>query len=405
MLGGHARPEEDIGGLWYDFRCQLLLNNWFASYAEARAVCKHEATRFLFPYARQVVVGDENFVRMLGSTAAAVGGNPRDLLASYGTPAWRSLCHQRLTGHRGRLPNGRRPAARNLEPHRRPLDDRARGINPRAAFASTVSESHRQMTSLFATSSDGSRIAYERVGSGPAIVLLHGGMQSRQVWHAAGYIRELQSDFTVLAIDVRGHGDSERPRNPTAYSVNRHCDDILAVVDHAGIQRFILWGYSYGANIGRYRAARSQRVLQFVMVGIPFGPGAVGEFRQTITGVRDRWAPILKAQEEGNLDVEALTPPERAYLQAAAPARRWPGCSDAGLGDTDPRHLPCPTLWIVGRENPAALENAQTIGTALQPTNVQLVILDGLSHEAELTAIDLVLPQVRQFLHGEAAVG
>ena len=141
------------------------------------------------------------------------------------------------------------------------------------------------------------------------------------------------------------------------------------------------------------------------MVGIPFGPGAVGEFGQTITGVRDRWAPILKAQEEGNLDVEALTPPERAYLQAAAPARRWPGCSDAGLGRFDPRHLPCPTLWIVGRENPAALENAQTIGTALQPTNVQLVILDGLSHEAELTAIDLVLPQVRQFLHGEAAVG
>jgi len=257
------------------------------------------------------------------------------------------------------------------------------------------------MTSLFATSSDGSRIAYERVGSGPAIVLLHGGMQSRQAWHAAGYIRELQSDFTVLAIDIRGHGDSDRPTSPIAYSVDRHCDDILAVVDHAGIERFILWGYSYGANIGRYLAARSQRVLRFVMVGIPFGPGAVGEFRRTITGVRDRWAPILRAQEEGNLDVEALTLPERAYLQSgrAGPEVAWLAAM-LDWEDIDPGHLPCPTLWIVGRENPVAIENAQTIGTALQPTNVQLVILDGLTHEAELTAIDLALPQIRQFLHG-----
>ena len=116
VLGGHARPEEDMGGLWYDFRCQLLLNNWFASYAEARALCKLEATRFLFPYARQVVVGDENFVRMLGLDPQSPlwEETRRDLFASYGTPAWRTLCHQRLTATRGRLPIGRRPAARNL---------------------------------------------------------------------------------------------------------------------------------------------------------------------------------------------------------------------------------------------------------------------------------------------------
>ena len=116
VLGGQARPEEDMGGLWYDFRCQLLLNNWFASYAEARAFCKDEATRFLFPYGRQVVVGDENFVRMLGldPQSSLWGDTGRDLFASYGTPTWRALCHQRLTATRGRLPIGRRPSARNL---------------------------------------------------------------------------------------------------------------------------------------------------------------------------------------------------------------------------------------------------------------------------------------------------
>lgn len=116
VLGGQAKPTDDMGGLWYDFRCQLLLNNWFASYAEARVFCKHGATRFLFPYARQVVVGDENFVRMLGldPESSLWDETRRDLLASYGTPAWRTLCHLRLTATRGRLPIGRRPAARNL---------------------------------------------------------------------------------------------------------------------------------------------------------------------------------------------------------------------------------------------------------------------------------------------------
>ncbi|WP_420964627.1 hypothetical protein [Bradyrhizobium sp. B120] len=116
VLEGRAQLSDDLGGLWYDLRCQFLLNSWFSTYADARSFCRQGGARFLFPFARQIVVGDENFVRMLGldpmSSLWKETGN--DLVASYGTRAWRALCSARLAATRGRLPIGRTPTARNL---------------------------------------------------------------------------------------------------------------------------------------------------------------------------------------------------------------------------------------------------------------------------------------------------
>src|SRR5262249_24479766 len=56
----------------------------------------------------------------------------------------------------------------------------------------------------FVTSKDGTRIAYDVTGAGPALILLHGGGGNRRDWHEAGYVVRLSSAFTVIAIDQRG---------------------------------------------------------------------------------------------------------------------------------------------------------------------------------------------------------
>ncbi|WP_146987402.1 hypothetical protein [Bradyrhizobium macuxiense] len=116
VLEGRAQLSDDLGGLWYDLRCQFLLNSWFATYADASSFCRQGGERFLFPFAKQIVVGDANFVRMLGlDPASPLWKETRnDLFASYGSPAWRALCSARLVATRGRLPIGRTPTARNL---------------------------------------------------------------------------------------------------------------------------------------------------------------------------------------------------------------------------------------------------------------------------------------------------
>jgi pimeloyl-ACP methyl ester carboxylesterase len=54
------------------------------------------------------------------------------------------------------------------------------------------------MNTFFASSPDGTRIAYERCGAGPVLVLLHGGGNSRQMWHEASYVERLQDKYTVI---------------------------------------------------------------------------------------------------------------------------------------------------------------------------------------------------------------
>ena len=102
---------------------------------------------------------------------------------------------------------------------------------------------------------DGVRIAYERVGSGPPIVLHHGFSGSRRSWREHGYVEALKGDYALLLLDARGHGTSDKPHAPAAYTDERRAGDVLAVLDDAGIERAIFWGYSMGGHVG-YAIAR-----------------------------------------------------------------------------------------------------------------------------------------------------
>src|SRR6185369_7846118 len=70
------------------------------------------------------------------------------------------------------------------------------------------------MSTSFVISPDGTRIAYDATGEGSAIILLHGGWQTRQNWHNVGYVEQLKNNFKVIAIDIRGNGESDNPTEP-----------------------------------------------------------------------------------------------------------------------------------------------------------------------------------------------
>ena len=164
----------------------------------------------------------------------------------------------------------------------------------------------------FAVSGDGTRLAYDITGSGPTLILLHGGGQTRRVWHDAGYVARLATEFRVVTMDLRGQGESDKPDTVDAYSIDRLTGDVLAVADAVGAPRFTLWGFSYGANVGRYAALRSDRVQAMVYIGIPFGPAAEGAFRQMILDLRSKWMPVIEADRQGRLEVSSLSEGDQA---------------------------------------------------------------------------------------------
>ncbi len=254
------------------------------------------------------------------------------------------------------------------------------------------------MSASFSASPDGVRIAYDVNGSGTPIILLHGGLMSRQSWHTAGYTDRLKHDFRVIAIDLRGNGESDKPTRPQDYHVTRHCEDILAVADACGIERFVLWGYSLGGNIGRVLAAQSSRVTSLIMIGVTFGPGAPAAYRKLVLSFHDHWLPILQAQRDGSLDVQSLSREDQELLQSGnVPLAIVQSGAMLEWGSVEPKDVRCPTLWLAGSRNEPAMAGIREYEESLMGSRVQVHVIEGLDHSQEFSQIDEVLPVMISF--------
>jgi pimeloyl-ACP methyl ester carboxylesterase len=253
------------------------------------------------------------------------------------------------------------------------------------------------MTTEFFDSSDGFRLAFDVQGSGLPLVLLHGGMLNRTVWQP--HRDRLVRDYCTIAMDLRGHGESAKPTEPSAYRIDRLCDDVLRVASHCGVDRFDLWGYSYGANIGRYVAARSDRIRKLVMTGVPFGPGASGTFRDFLVHLQDRWTLMIAAKRRGTVGEHRLTLAEEDQLESGQMEVMLAWMSALlGWPAMEPEQLRCPTLWLTGSNDLPVMADIAARGASLSQLPIRVHILDGLTHEQEIEAVDLTVPLVREFL-------
>ena len=115
------------------------------------------------------------------------------------------------------------------------------------------------------TSKDGTTIAFDRLGSGPAVILVSGGSVDRG--SNAGVADILSSDFTVFNYDRRGRGPSG---DTPPYAVEREIEDIDAVVTAAGGSAY-LYGSSSGAVLALYAAEKLPgRITKLVLWEPPF---------------------------------------------------------------------------------------------------------------------------------------
>jgi non-heme chloroperoxidase len=115
---------------------------------------------------------------------------------------------------------------------------------------------------------DGTRIAYSVHGDGPLpVVLLHAWAASRRYFDET--IDHLdRSAERAIAIDLRGHGDSDKPDGPLSWELL--ADDVLAVADAAGAERFVAVGHSLGGKLAQCLAVvEPARVQALVLVASP----------------------------------------------------------------------------------------------------------------------------------------
>jgi pimeloyl-ACP methyl ester carboxylesterase len=114
-------------------------------------------------------------------------------------------------------------------------------------------------------------IAYLDEGQGEPIVLVHGFASSKEVnWVQPGWVATLTgAGRRVIALDNRGHGQSSKLYDPADYHTTRMAGDVRALLDHLGLPRADVMGYSMGARITAFLALESpDRVRSIVLGGL-----------------------------------------------------------------------------------------------------------------------------------------
>jgi pimeloyl-ACP methyl ester carboxylesterase len=248
-----------------------------------------------------------------------------------------------------------------------------------------------------AKSADGTQIAYEVTGSGPALILVHGGGQTRRSWNQIGYVERLAKRFTVITMDLRGSGDSDRPVTAEAYALDTVLADFLAVADATGAKSFHIWGFGHGGTLARYLAARSDRVISAVLVGMTMGPAASGVFKTAVEAMKAKWQPVIAAHAAGTLDLKTLSTSDRTAWEAGIAPNVLSLTALLDYPPLEPAEIKVPTLWAVGSDD-SAMENVKEYEGKLKGTQVTLKVLSSVNYSDSFIKVEQVIGEIEPFL-------
>jgi pimeloyl-ACP methyl ester carboxylesterase len=200
---------------------------------------------------------------------------------------------------------------------------------------------------------DGVEIAFHDQGQGEPIVLVHGFASTADVnWIHPGWVATLtRAGRRIIALDNRGHGASSKLYHPAAYHTAVMAEDVRALLDHLGIGRADVMGYSMGARITAFFArAHPARLRRAVLGGLGIHlvdsaglPESIAEALEaaSLADVRDPTGRAFRAfAEQTNSDLAALAACIRGSRQT--------------LKREELADLRAPFLVAVGTEDPVA---------------------------------------------------
>ena len=111
---------------------------------------------------------------------------------------------------------------------------------------------------------NGVNLNVKAVGTGPAIVALHGFTGDMSTW--SEFVVEAEKKYTVITIDLLGHGSSDAPRAPERYRMEQALDDIASVIHELGFSKACWLGYSMGGRIALAAAAMIPNVCHSLVL-------------------------------------------------------------------------------------------------------------------------------------------
>jgi epoxide hydrolase 4 len=270
---------------------------------------------------------------------------------------------------------------------------------------------------------NGIDLHYVTQGEGPLMLMLHG---FPEFWYSWRYqIPEFAKDFKVVALDLRGYNESDKPKDQSAYVMDEFIKDIEGVIKGLGYEKCVLVGHDWGGAIAWcFTYAHPEMVEKLIVLNIPH-PAKFSEGLRTpqqllrssymfffqIPGIPELALQAGDYQFIENafvgmaVDKTAFTKPDiEAYKNAAAKRgaltamlNYYRNIFQQKILNPDWGVLEVPTLMIWG-ENDTALGKELTYGTEAYVKNFQLKYIPRCSHWVQQEQPDLVNQYMREFL-------
>ena len=239
-------------------------------------------------------------------------------------------------------------------------------------------------------------------GEGPVVVFSHGLLMNHTMF--APQVAALRDTYRVVTWDERGHGEAEHEGD---WSYWDSADDLLAILDHLGVDKAVLAGMSQGGFLSlRAALTAPDRVRALVLLDTQAGPEPE-EMVPAYEGMTADWAANGPSQETLDFSAAAILGPgadDAAWkdLWASMPNHRSPQVMHPLLTREDiTERLPeitCPALVVHGTDDVAIpVEKAEELVAGL-PSARPIVLVDGAGHAANLTHPEPVNAAILEFL-------
>ena len=260
---------------------------------------------------------------------------------------------------------------------------------------------------------NGISLYYEAAGSGSPLVLVHGYACGVRSWDPQ--VRAFSRSRRVITYDVRGHGITEAPEDPAAYSQDISVQDLRDLLTHLKIRRAVIGGLSMGGNIAlNFALAHPEMTSRLIVADTGAGSDQSGDW----TAGSRAYAEALDARGmEAFADLACASPLFARYVNSSPTAERFiRSClmthRARGLAHTarevlikrpsiyalEPRlrRLRVPTLLIVGEHDEACLKTHRFMADCIKGSTH--VMIRNVGHLSNLEAPAAFNAAVKRFL-------
>ncbi len=229
--------------------------------------------------------------------------------------------------------------------------------------------------------SNGLQIYYETFGQGKPIILVHGwGSDLKQSWVESGWVKSLQSIRMVIAMDCRGHGQSDKPLDQKVYSYSIMAQDVLHLMDHLNLRKADLFGYSLGAFMAVYLLGHNKERFTSMILG---GIGDETEESKDAHFIADALREKDPSQITNRLgrvyrDYVDSNPNNDRESLALSALQMWPEGYPIQLGGVGLANVDIPVIIINGEDDYPYVESDKKLADAIP--GAQLVRIPNKNH-------------------------